>query len=55
MENAWLAEAEYEDGTSVSRLFEPNDSIHEDEDQFRLEEWLLSRHPGCTWYSVTWI
>lgn len=51
----WEARAEYEDGTSIERYFEANENISEAEDQYRLEWWLLDRHPGCTWYSVNWI
>ena len=51
----WEARAEYEDGTSVCRYFEANENISEAEDEYRLEAWLLDRHPNCTWYSVNWI
>ncbi len=51
----WEARAEYEDGTSIERYFEPNDNITENEDQYGIECWLLEEHPGCTWYSVNWI
>ena len=51
----WLAEAEYSDGTSISKEFPcdiyPNKS--EDETQYLLEAWLIERHVGCTWYSVS--
>lgn len=52
---AWEALAEYEDGTSVSRLFEYNDRKSENRQQHEIEEWLLNRHPGCVWYSVNYL
>lgn len=51
----WEARARYKDRTEVDRLFEESPSLSEEEDQFRLEEWLIERHPGCVWYSVNWV
>ena len=48
----WEARAEYLDGTSVERLFEYNERENENKQQFEIENWLVSRHDGCTWYSV---
>lgn len=50
----WEARAEYEDGTTIEQLFSDN-SLPEGEQQYRIEEWLLSRHPGCTFYSVNYV
>ena len=51
----WEASAEYEDGTEVCRYFSASPYKTEEEDQQDLEEWLILRHPGCIWYSVTWV
>lgn len=51
----WEASAEYEDGTEVCRYFSASPYKTENEDQHDLEEWLIMRHPGCIWYSVTWL
>lgn len=51
----WEARAEYADGTSVERLFESNPYKNDNDEQQELEEWLIDRHPECTWYSVNWI
>ena len=51
----WEARAEYKDGTSVERYFETSESLSENEDQYMIECWLLERHPGCTWYPVSWV
>lgn len=48
----WEAYAEYEDGTSVRKYFDPNEHESENDQQYHLEEWLLTRHPGCTFYTV---
>lgn len=56
MKYIWLACAEYEDGTSIEKKvpYTEGESVREEnETQYRLECWLLSRHEGCTWYSVT--
>lgn len=53
----WECKAEYADGTTVERLIDYNaGSIREDnQTQYDLECWLLSRHPDCTWYSVNYV
>ena len=51
----WEARAEYEDGTTVERLFADDLTVGEAEMQYRLECWLIERHPGCTWYSVNYV
>lgn len=51
----WVAKARYDDGTSVVRKvpYAEDDSYDRECDrQYELECWLLSYHPGCTWYSV---
>lgn len=50
----WEARAEYEDGTSVYRLFDSDPRKSENEEQYELECWLIGRHDGCIWYSVNW-
>lgn len=51
----WEARAEYEDGTIVERYFESDPQKNESDEQFEIEEWLIERHDGCTWYSVNWV
>lgn len=48
----WEVRADYADGSHVDLLYAYDDNMAEEEQQFRYEEWLLSRHPDCTWYSV---
>ena len=46
----WECRAEYEDGTTYD-----HDVLSyrcDDDKQYELEEDLVTRHPGCTWYSV---
>lgn len=49
---AWIAEAEYEDGTTVRKLFPINDDMASCEQEHNIECWLTLRHPGITWWSV---
>lgn len=54
----WIAEAEYADGFSVIKNFpyRENGNYHaECERQHELEEWLVTRHEGCTSYSVSYV
>lgn len=54
----WIARAEYADGTSIEKTFlymEGGNYQAECERQFELEEWLITRHEGCTWYSVDYV
>lgn len=51
----WEAVAEYEDGSRVRQLFDYNERESENEQQYRLECWLIERAKGCTWYSVNFI
>ena len=51
----WEVRATYADGTNFEGYFEPNENISEDEDQYRLEEMVLNRHPNCTCYSVVYV
>lgn len=56
--DGWLAEAQYEDGTEVRRIFPylANDNYAtECKEQAKYEEWLLTYHEGCTWYSVVYV
>lgn len=54
MRYVWIASAKYKDGTSIEKKFPYlGGTIREDnETQYRLECWLLSRHEDCIWYSV---
>ena len=51
----WEARAEYEDGTTIERLFCDNPSMSDEDRQYQLECWLVERRPGCVWYSVNWV
>lgn len=51
----WEARATYADGSEVCVQFEANPTMTDNEQQYYLEGWLLSKKPGCTWYSVNWI
>lgn len=51
----WEARAEYMDGTVVERYFESDPHKSENDEQQEIEEWLITRHDDCTWYSVNWI
>lgn len=54
----WNAYAEYEDGTVINSNFPYNENgIYnaECERQYELEEWLITSHPNCMYYSVTYI
>ena len=54
----WYAEAEYSDGTYISKLFpyRENDNYYlECERQHDLEAWLIEEHDGCTYYSVSYV
>lgn len=51
----WEAFAEYADGTVIRKLFpyyENGNYILENRRQYELEEWLISRHDDCMFYSV---
>ncbi len=50
----WEARADYEDGTSICEYYD-NDGREDGEQIYDLEEMLISRKEGCTWYSVNWI
>lgn len=51
----WEARAEYADGTMIEKYFDSNPCAHEDEEQYRIEAWLIEQHEDCTWYSVNWV
>lgn len=54
----WQAVAEYEDGTSIEKFFPYNENGNfqmEIERQYELEQWLVTRHDGCTYYSVSYV
>lgn len=55
---AWVARAEYADGTSIEKRFpysEGGNYSAECDRQYELEDWLIQRHDGCTWYSVDYV
>lgn len=53
----WELRAEYSDGSSYAGYVEyDSTSLKTDSDiQYDLEAWLIDRHDGCVWYSVTYI
>ena len=51
----WEANAKYADGTTANWLFDYNESVGEKEQQYKIECWLIERHPDCIWYSVNLI
>ena len=54
----WNAVAEYADGTRIEKNFpyyEDGNYQAECERQYELEAWLIERHEGCTFYSVSYI
>lgn len=51
-EYVWRADAEYADGSEVHEVFQPNPNLSEDEDQYRIENWLINDEKECVWYSV---
>ena len=51
----WVARAEYKDGTEIEEYFpyyEDGNWLAENRRQQQLEEWLITQHEGCIWYSV---
>lgn len=54
-EYVWEARADYEDGTDICKYFPYSETVDDDKQQFEIEEWLVSRHEGCTWFSVNLI
>lgn len=51
----WVAQAEYADGTfyEIRVPYTENDDYSaENQKQFELEEFLVTRKADCTWYSV---
>lgn len=58
METMWEAVAEYSDGTRIEKSFpyrENGNYLEESERQYEIEEWLISQHDGCTYYSVVFV
>ena len=51
----WIARAEYADGSSVEKMFDPNPYRTDADDQYEIECWLLEYRERCTWYSVDWV
>lgn len=49
----WNVRADYEDGTYIDEDIYSDDAS--DDKQYELEEWLIMRHEGCTFYSAVWI
>lgn len=50
----WRAEALYEDGSRIDRLFEYDPTKTLADQQYELEAWLVERDKEIVWYSVTW-
>lgn len=53
----WIAVAEYADGTRVEKSFSYDENgIYqaECERQYEIESWLISKHPDCIFYSVSY-
>lgn len=48
----WEGRAEYSDGTTYERYFTYDPERNESEQQFEIEEFLVGRKDGCTWWSV---
>lgn len=55
MKYYWEAKADYRDGTTVEILFDYNEQVEDDVQQYEIESWLIERHPGCFWYSVNFV
>ena len=51
----WKACARYDDGTEIERLFEDRENLTDLQMQYELEDWLITRHNGCIWYSVLYV
>lgn len=51
----WEARAKYDDDTDICKYFPYDKEENDDEEQYVIEEWLISRHKGCVWYSVNLI
>lgn len=51
-ELALHAFATYEDGSEISKYFYVPEDQNPREKQLELEEWLVTRRDGCTFYSV---
>lgn len=54
----WNCRARYADGFEIERNmpYTANGNyVKENEEQCEYEEYLLSAHNGCTWYSVTYV
>lgn len=53
----WHGMARYEDGTEWE-VYEPymefGSWMLENDREFKIEEKLISHHPGCIWYSVVY-
>ena len=49
----WECRAEYADGTMKEYLRPAHDC--NDDEQFRLEEELINKHPDCIWYTVNFV
>lgn len=48
----WEAVAEYENGTTIRKYFAYDEDRDEQEQQYKIEAWLVERDEICTWYSV---
>ena len=53
----WRAYATYDDGTEIDTRFPYNDGDNynkECETQYAIECWLMAKHEGCNFYSVSY-
>ena len=51
----WTARARYKDGTEINTTFKyraGGDYYKEEEEQYKIECYLIEAHPDCVWYSV---
>lgn len=51
----WEVRAEYADGTSLEKYFEDSNYKTDNEQQYELEEYAITFHECCVWYSVNYI
>lgn len=53
----WVAVGRYDDGTEIEEWFPYDENgiySREEERKHDIEEWLITRHEGCIFYSVSY-